>query len=280
MRRSARSRMVSLSPRRSEPNARTARSIRSAPRERLALGVDRQQRSLGLGQRIDVGHGQREMQAGRAAQRSGLPRIAPTDHQHRCRAGSRCDPHHRAEIAGMRGILEQHDRRRLRCFEGARHVDLLAAPRSPARRSPAASAPARANVVGADLLDNLLQLTAQIRREIPRQPHQHRTIGGAGKLDPRAETQGMLERVKAFQNGQRRIGARDGKALDQGPRVAHRPIRSYAALSISRTIDSPITEVDTLALPGCMMSAVRSPPASTRPTASSSRSAAWSWSNE
>jgi hypothetical protein len=76
------------------------------------------------------------------------------------------------------------------------------------------------------------------------------------------------------------------------PRTAARPIPAMlaacrlepegpqAARSSSRTIDSPITAVDTLALPSCMMSAVRRPPASTRAIASSSRSAAAPWSNE
>ena len=53
-----------------------------------------------------------------------------------------------------------------------------------------------------------------------------------------------------------------------------------ACLSSSRTIASPMVEVETRALPSCMMSAVRSPLASTLAIAPSSRSAAGSWSNE
>jgi len=44
-------------------------------------------------------------------------------------------------------------------------------------------------------------------------------------------------------------------------------------LSSSRTIDSPITVVETLALPGCMMSPVRRPPSRTFFTAFSTSSA-------
>ncbi len=113
----------------------------------------------------------------------------------------------------------------------------------------------------------------QVRGQVFRQVQQAREVDSAGDLDPRAEAQRMLERMEPFEDDQARIVPRRDETPDLR-RVGQ------AALSSSRTMVSPITAVDTLAMPGCMMSAVRRPPARTLAIAPSSRSAASSWSNE
>jgi len=64
--------------------------------------------------------------------------------------------------------------------------------------------------------------------------------------------------------------------IDRGRRVGSR----YAAFSSSRRIVSPMTRVETRAVLGCRMSAVRTPAASARRTAASTRSASSARSNE
>jgi hypothetical protein len=198
-----------------------------------------------------------------------MPRVARAGRQHPAGAGGRRDAHHGAEVAEMRRIFQEHDRRAFRAAEHRRRIDL--GPHRD-RQNPGFRRHWRQPGEGRRcyLLNRRLQPRAQIGRQIARQADQRIAAGGAGDLDPGIEAHRMLERMKTFENDQRRIGARPGEALDRGLGKIHRRGRPQVALSSSRTIDSPITEVDTLAMPGCMMSAVRRPPASTRPIASSS----------
>ena len=75
----------------------------------------------------------------------------------------------------------------------------------------------------------------------------------------------------------------DGRLLSMLPEAGGDPLSGNdypTSLSSARVTASPITEVETRAMPVCMMSAVRSPPFSTFSTAWSIRSASFERSKE
>ena len=111
-------------PRRSEPNARMARSVRRSAVSGSPSG------SIASSGRSLAGRAS-SLATGRAKCRPAEPRSAAGCHgsrapvvEHRRRAGGRRDPHHGAEIAGMRGIFQQHDRFRVRAAKDGGGVDL------------------------------------------------------------------------------------------------------------------------------------------------------------
>ncbi len=85
---------------------------------------------------------------------------------------------------------------------------------------------------------------------------------------------GRILEACARATGRRAFPRAAGPPFQARVRRLEREKAHAAASSSSRTMDSPMVEVDTLAMPSCMMSAVRRPVASTLPIASSSRSAA------
>ena len=161
------------------------------------------------------------MQPGGAAQRLGVPGVVAAGGEHRRRVGSGGGPDAGPDVAHRARVLKQHDRSGAGLAPGrpdvdgrtagdrddagagrVRHRSFIAAASTGALRS--ASEPTRSGASSAASRSS----SADIHRNC---------LDHVG-----AEAQGVLERVKALQQGESRVAAGGAVALNNG--VAHRPI--------------------------------------------------------
>ena len=145
----------------------TAAAGNSLGRERLPRWVERHQLPALGPHGADVMNGQREMQAGAAAQSVRMPGVVTSGGHHARGAGSGSHPNHRPHVAQMSRVLQQHDvtrtgqdRVRIRLNRTPRHGDDLGA-RHDFRRAPRMSTTSNGILhVGGESLEQALHLIA------------------------------------------------------------------------------------------------------------------------
>ena len=200
------------------PNASTARGGSVGGVERLALRVDRQQRAVAAAedlQLLEAGDGQGVVQPGGAAQRVGVPRVVAAGGEHAGDVGGGGDAHAGAHVAEVARVLEQDHGRRARGRRAPRRDRRV---RRSARRDHARSAGQRRELGedgGLDLARERAQARAQIGRERAASRSSSAASAETTSSSAGAEAQGVLERVKAFEHGERGIAPRAAKARDE-----------------------------------------------------------------
>ncbi len=219
---SARASSSSLRPSRSVPKARHRARVELRGVERLAVGVEGQQRALAASasssRSLQARDGQREVQAGGAAQRVGVPGVVGAGAQHAARV--------------------RRPRRRARTRRGCRgRAGPRAAPPAPGppvgeharRRRPPAARRARSRPSRRQRREPVEQLRrrparparASARRRRARAARRAPPSSAASRRQSSsslgAEAQRVLERVEAFEHGARGVAPRAPEARDERP---------------------------------------------------------------
>ena len=154
------------------------------------------------------------MQPGGAAQRVGVPGVVAAGGEHAGDVRGGGDAHAGAHVAEIARILEQHHRRRPPVGEHGRGVDGGALGQADH---------ARRGRERRELLEDrsvhwagqLAHARAHIGGEKRREPLELGRVAAGDLEHVRAEAQRVLERVEAFQHGQRLIAPRAPEARDQ-----------------------------------------------------------------
>ncbi len=182
--------------------------------------------------------GEREVKASCSTQRVWMPRIVRAGAENAGNAGRGCDAHARTHVAEIARILEQDHRRCAERLErvarshgralGERHHAGARRQRRELREHLGVHLPGR----GADLLGH-------VRRKRRREAGELRAVARDHLEHHGAEAERVLERVKAFEDGQRGIAtgppeARDQRAILHGRMIA-RVTRGWPSAELRRS---------------------------------------------
>ena len=189
----------------------------------VAVGVDRDQRPVGRRQPRDPGDGEREVQAGGAAEGVGVPGVVLAGGEERGRRGRGGDPDAGAHVPHRPRVLEEDDRLRPRTGQQRLDVDL----RTAGDRDDAGARRLRHQLrqhLGSDRRRPAGECPLEVGRELPRQLLELGGVRGRDLVDLGPEPERVLQRVEPLEHGQAWIAARGSIPGDQRSLAAHLPL--------------------------------------------------------